>query len=217
MRADALQQRFRGENGRRRAGRQRGGEVVKVGVESIIGDDSRQAEGAGFVRVHQTRREDQFRRTSDTHGVDQSREVCCRQTITQRAGHGNAKPRTRRAHAQVTRQRDGTAAANRCAIDGGDADARQPLDPVDHRVQPLFICNTIVTSTERGELRDVRPSGECAAAAADDEDAKIRCGVDAIAGIDDGVVHIPGQRVLRLRTIERQCRDGPIDGPDHVA
>ncbi len=148
--------------------------------------------------------------------IDHPRRIRDRETIAERARHRHAKHRPLRADAEVARHRDRAAAAGGDAVDLGDRDERQPLDAIDHRVEPLLVGHA-VGAVEVLELRDVGAGGESAVRSAYDEDADVAVGFGGLAGLDQRVVHLPRQRIARFGATERDDSDGSLDVPGDVA
>ena len=70
-------------------------------------------------------------------------------------------------------------------------------------VEPLFVLDAVLAVAEALELRDVGAGDErLAAGAAQDQHAERGVGVDAIAGVDERLVHLPRHRVARLGPVE---------------
>jgi hypothetical protein len=106
-----------------------------------------------------------------------------------------------------------TAKPSICAITGlGDA-----RDAAEEFVGVALVAQAVVAAREGEELRDVGAGDErLAAGAAQHEDAHGVVAVDLVADLAEAAVHVPGHRVARLGTVERQRDDRAIALDDDV-
>src|SRR5262245_33922894 len=115
------------------------------------------------------------------------------------------------ADTKIARQSNRAAASGRDAFDlsdGRDVDAFQPIDDA---VEFPFVRQGVLARGERGELRDVGTGRERATFALDDKDVDGAIEIDTLARMAERVVRLPGQRVPRFGSVERQRSDCIVD------
>jgi hypothetical protein len=88
---------------------------------------------------------------------------------------------------------------------------RNPLEPIDHGIEPAFVRDTIVSGCKFRELLDVRARGEGVAVGAQNQHADRGVPVDAFACLGERVVHRPRDGVFGRGPIKGEIRR-VIDG-----
>ena len=167
------------------------------------------------LRLDQPAGEHELPGAGGAQKIEQPRVVGRRQAVAERPGHRHAEPGVRRADPQVAGECDGAAAAGGHALHLRDRRLGHPFEPVDHGVELAFVGQRVLARAEPRKLRDVGPGHEgLTAGAAEHEHADARIVVDAIAGVDERLVHVRSHGVPRLGTIDRQEREagfGTVD------
>ena len=151
-----------------------------------------------FGRVEESARQQQVVRARDAEVLDEARAVLDRQSVAERARDRHAELRGRRAHAEVARERNAqpppAAMPSTCAIVGTLTRSSRATHASRRR------------SYSRPSSRDENPvnwlmsvpvQNVAAVARIDERRADRRVGVDAVAGLDERVVHRPRHRVAR--------------------
>ena len=190
----------------RRVGGDFGRERPHCAIEVVSGNQAvDEAEALCFLARDQAAGEQNILRDARIHQVEQPGAGGRRQAVAERPGDRDAEARVGRGDAQVACKRDRAAAAGGHALHLRDGRLGHPLEPIEHAIEPLLVLHAVVSIGEVLKLCDVGAGDErLAAGAAQHQDAQRRVAVDALAGVDERLVHLPRHGVARVGTIEGQ-------------
>ena len=164
-----------------------------------------------FLGREEARGEDQSLEPRRAEEIETARVLVHRQAVAQRARDRRAEAGLRGCDPEIARVRDQEPGADGDALDLRDDRLADALQAIDAAIEIALVRQAVFLSAELGELADVRAGHErLAARAAQHEDAHRIVGIDLVAGLIQSLVHAPGDRVARFRTIERHRDDRAV-------
>jgi hypothetical protein len=208
--AQAAQRLLGRAQGQRRVAGDGAGQLHRAGLQGRMVRQhlGQQADLLHLLGLHQPCGKDEVH---DPRRADHAGQPCVvhhGERVAQRARDREAEARIRRADPQVAHRGNGRAAPGAGAGDGSDRGLSTILDGGENPVDLALVGQGLLGGAELGELADVGAGGEGFLAGAGDDDGAHRIVVVRLgAELRQPLVHREGQRVARLRAVQRDADD----------
>src|SRR5712692_2422617 len=171
-------------------------------------DLGKQATREHLLGVHEPCAHDQVLQSAKSDEDGGARVIGHGQAVAQRAGVRESISRRRRCDAKVAARGDRRPRAGASAGDRGDSGHAHRFEGAHDQVAPSLVVKRVLFCLESAELTDVGAGDKgLATGARQDDHPHCAIGVDLMAGSLETAVHVPGERVARLRPVERDPYD----------